>query len=259
MSENLNLSDLAIRPSYDHDQIRQGMDDKAKAVWDSVDREKASLRGVYRRLEADECYTEEHRAEQAWAAYESTKQKIAQGNGKLRDQLNSGVRSGQRFSIPMPQGEAVTASDTNKILAQQNEAARILRKLERQDSSAGKSPFKRDRVEVLKEEYGRGLDTDTGGAHGGIICRGVLSACDELGIDTNAVVDSFRKDRHRESLLRAQRNAQALDLIGNSVPEPRFARPGKGRGSNPPKRQSTFLVDKKSEPIISGARRRPWK
>jgi hypothetical protein len=100
---------------------------------------------------------------------------------------------------------------------------------------------------------------------GGAICRGVLSVCDELGIDKHSVVDGFRKERHRESLERAQHAGRLTDLISSGgAPEPPFPKPGqRGRGSEPRRRNNTFLVDREQQPpIIHGTRknRRPsWR
>ena len=130
----------------------------------------------------------------------------------------------------MPDSGMPTTIDPNKLLASQNEATRIIRKLDRLEAK-GKGPFKPDRTEVLKAEYQRGLET--GGMQGGAICRVVLAIADELGIDTNDIVDGFRKPRHCESLERAQHAARLSQLIGKQVSEPPFLRPGRrGRGSD---------------------------
>ena len=126
-------------------------------------------------------------------------------------------------SIPVPAEEGVTTTDTAKLLASQNEAARVVRKIDRLQEGP-KGPFKPDRVQVLREEYGRGLET--GGVQGWATCRGVLDAADELGVDRHSVVDSFRKDRHRESFEWAAHAERLAGLIGGKVPEPPFAKPG---------------------------------
>jgi hypothetical protein len=121
--------------------------------------------------------------------------------------------------------EQVAIADTSKLLASQNEATRIIRKLERSSARQSSSPFKPNTAEALKEEYARGLEI--GGMQGGVICRGVLMAADELGVDTSQVVDGFRKQRHHESLERARHAERVADLIGTRIKvEPPFPRPG---------------------------------
>lgn len=206
-----------------YESLRDSATGEAGEAWKAADREESNLHALYRELREDPRYTDEHKAEQAWQRYEAAKEKIAAGKEKARDLLEKQSRSGERFSIPLPDGESLITSDTNKLLASQNAQASIIRKLDRMDAS-GKGPFKPDRVEVLRREYGRGLEV--GGVQGGIICRGVLAAADELGVDTNAVVDGFRKQRHRESLERAEHAERLSQHIGKHVPEPPFPRPG---------------------------------
>jgi hypothetical protein len=152
----------------------------------------------------------------------------------------------------------------NQLLLSQNEHTRIVRKLDRLEASA-RGPFKRSRVEVLQEEYGRGLEV--GGVQGGSICCGVLSAADELGIDTNSVVDRYRNQRHRDNLERAQHNVRLADLFSKQgPPEPPFPRPGtsgSGEASGPrrigtPRQSSTKLLAKDGTPLTK-TRRRSWK
>jgi hypothetical protein len=249
--------------SETYEELRDSADGAGGDAWKAADREESNLRSLYRELKEDPRYTDEHKAEQAWKQYERTKDKIAAGKEKAKDLLQKQALSGERFSIPMPAEEALTTSDTQKLLASQNEATRIVRKIDRQDTGA-KGPFKPDRTETLKQEYGRGLEV--GGVQGGAICRGVLSVCDELGMDKHGVVDGFRKERHHESLERGAHSERLLDLIGGSAPEPPFPRPGErpGRGSNDPRRSSTLLLPKEAplalKPTLgSPGKRRPWK
>jgi len=132
--------------TYEH--LRDSATGEAGAAWKAADREEANLRTLYSTLKEDPRYTPEHKAEQAWAAYEAAKEKIAEGKAKARERLEQQVRSGERFSIPMPEGEHLVPSDTSKLLASQNEASRKVRKLERFERS-GAGPFKRKPAEVL--------------------------------------------------------------------------------------------------------------
>jgi hypothetical protein len=244
-----------------YEQLRDSATGEGADAWRAADREESNLRSLYRELKEDPRYTDDHKAEKAWRRYEASKEKIETGKVEARELLAKQARSAQRFSVPMPDGESLITGDTQKVLASQNEASRIIRKLDRLQASS-KGPFKPDRMELLRAEYQHGLET--GGVAGAAICRGVLDAADELGVDTNAVVNGFRKQRHHESLERAQHAARLTQLIGGKVPEPPFSRPGaaRGRGSEP--RQSGTLLLPGRETLTSGSasrsrRRPPWR
>jgi len=229
-----------------YEQLRDSATGEAGAAWKAADREEHNLRTLYRELKEDPRYTTEHKAEQAWGTYEATKEKIAEGKAKARELLETQARSAERSSVPFPGGEGLITVDTQKLLASQNEASRIIRKLDRLDSHTTR-PFTPDRAEVLKQEYGRGLET--GGVQGGAICRGVLSVCDELGIDANVVVDSFRKQRHHESLERAQHAAHLTQYISKRVPEPPFRRPGSVHRVSEAQRKNPFKRPGEAVPV----------
>jgi hypothetical protein len=205
-----------------YEQLRDSATGEAGDAWRRKDRAESELRTLYSTLKEDPRYTEEHKAEQAWQRYEAVKEKIGADTVKAREGLAKQVRSGERFSIPMPEGESLVTTDTAKLLASQNEASRIVRKLDRLAGS-GAGPFKRNPAEVLKSEYERGLQI--GGVQGGAICRGVLKAADELGVDKDQVVDGFRKRSHRSALEDAERASRLTQHISRSVPEPPFPDP----------------------------------
>ncbi len=83
-------------------------------------------------------------------------EQIVANREKAREQLARQARTGERFSIPMPGQEPLITNDTAKLLASQNEAQRIVRKLERMDNASG--PFPTDKTAVLRNEYQRGLE-----------------------------------------------------------------------------------------------------
>ena len=206
-----------------YEQLRDEATGEGGEAWRAADRGEAKLYALYRELKDDPRYTDEHKAETAWRQYEATKEKLEASKTRAKELLGKQARSAERFSIPVPPEESITTTDTAKLLASQNEASRIVRKIDRMGGNA-KGPFAPDKLEALKTEYGRGLET--GGVQGGAICRGVLDAADKLGVDRHSVIDAFRKERHRESLERAEHNERLASLIGGKVPEPPFAKPG---------------------------------
>jgi hypothetical protein len=242
-----------------YEQLRDEATGEGANAWREADRLAANLRATYAGLKEDPRYTEEHRAEQAWAAYEAAEGKIAANKAKARELLQKQSRTNEKLSFPFPDQEVLTTTDTSKLIASQNEASRVVRKLDRTAANA-KGPFTRDRAEVLRDEYGRGLEV--GGVSGGAICRGVLAAAEELGMDVHGVVDGFRKDRHREALERAEHYARLTDMIGGKAPEPPFTKPGSGRGSDfHTGRSRPLFVDRGR--TVEGSRRpgrrAPWK
>ena len=246
-----------------YEQLRDSATGEAGEAWKRADRKVSNLQALYRELKEDPRYTEEHKAEKAWGAYEAAKEKIVADRAKAREGFEKQARSGERFSIPMPEGEHILTTDPQKLLLSQNEASRVVRTIDRRDeSSAG--PFKVDKLEILRQEYKRGLEV--GGVQGGAICRGVLSAADELGVDQSTLVNDFRNERHHKALSDAEHAERLTSHISKQVPEPPFKRSG-GRGSVPGRpRTPNLLVPKDSTPIPAGGRgfgslrrRRAWK
>jgi hypothetical protein len=205
----------AVSPSYE--SIQQEAKGPGVEEWRHADKLRADLTATYHSLREDPRYTEEHKAERAWERYETAKEKIAADSEKARELLEKRVISAERLSIPFPAGEGLITTDTNKLLASQNEATRIVRKVERKKLKPTQAR------EILREEYERGLEI--GGIQGGAICRGVCQAADELTLDIHSVVHPFRKERHHESLEQAQHAARLTQLISRHIPEPPYPRP----------------------------------
>ena len=233
--------------SQTYEQLRDSATGEAGAAWKAADHEKQSLRTLYRELREDPRYTTEHKAQQAWERYEAAQEKKVEGKAKERELLEKQARAAERSSLPFPSGEGLITNDTQKLLASQNEASRIVRKLDRLGDSSAKGPFTPDRAEVLKQEYGRGLEVS--GTQGGAICRGVLSVCGELGIDANVVVDGFRNERHHESRERAQHAARLTQYISKRVPEPPFRKPGSVQRVSEAQRKNPFKRPGEAVPV----------
>ncbi len=203
----------------EYEQMRDQESGPAGQAWREADREEQRLRSLYESLREDNRYTEAHKGQQAWGAFLAAKEKIAAGRQQARESLQKQARSAERFSVPLPKGVSHQAKDASELLAAQNEAGRIVRKVERQQQG----PISPSKDEALRKEYGRGLEL--GGVEGAAICRGTLSAAEDLGVPVDAVVDDYRKDQHRESQERAQAANQAAFTIGTKIKEPPFPRP----------------------------------
>ena len=145
-----------------YEELRDNASGEGGDAWREADRLTGNLYGVYREPKADPRYSEEHKAERAWERYEAARGKIEAGKARARELLEKQARSAERFSIPVPAEESVTTTDTAKLLASQNEASRVVRKIDRMDGNA-KGPFKPDRMEVLRAEHAERLTSLIGG------------------------------------------------------------------------------------------------
>jgi hypothetical protein len=158
-------------------------------------------------------------------------------------------------SIPFPDGHGPVTQSVDKILIGQGEYNRIARKLDKADAQPG--PMRRSKVDILREEYRSGLER--GGEGGSAVLRGVLSAIDELGLDPEDVVGEFRSERHRKSLMYAQRTEELLGHLPSRspVPEPPVKRPSpKSLTESPePQKRKTNQYDRRTNTILKATDR----
>ncbi len=202
-----------------YEQLRDELPGPAGDSWRQADAEEARLRQLYTELNEDGRYTDEYKSERAWAEFLKHKDRIIAGRKWVRDRLQRDARSAEKFSIPMPQGVSHKMEDANELLAAQHEYGRVTSKINRLQGG----PVSKPPIEVLKQEYSRGLET--GGVEGAALCRGVLMACGEHGVSEHAVVDEFRKDHHRESLERARQALVTSESLGTRIQAPPFPKP----------------------------------
>jgi hypothetical protein len=205
-----------------YEQIRDSAPTEARNSWQSADREESTLQQFYRDLKDSDVYSDAEKARQAWSKYEQAKTSITAKRERTKEQLEASIRSASLQSLPFPPSEGPITSSMDKILAGQNEAARIRSRLDRASGQAG--PFRTNPTGLLREEYKKGLAT--GGVLGGAICRGVISAAEDYGVELDAIVDEYRSDRQRQRLSDGERNREQLAYVGTRVPEPPFDRPG---------------------------------
>ena len=162
----------------------------------------------------------------------------------------------------MPESESLTTTNTKKLLLTQGEQSRIYRHLDCRASVRG--PLKRSPMQVLNEEYARGLQIC--GPQGGAICRAVYEIARDTGADLDAVVDAHRRDSHRRALEDAHSAEMRLQLVGKSVSKPPFPRPDKlGQGGKDVGtyrgKQKAFVPNDRTAlaKALQGRRRPSWK
>jgi len=198
-----------------YESARNAVPEDLKERWIRIDQKARNLQQGYEGLQADDDLTAEAKSRRAQELYQRHKDDIEGGRKALRETQIKRAKTAEEFSIPRPSGEALVSQDTNKLLLDAAEGDRIVRTVERRTSTDG--PLKVDVSDILREEYRRGLDV--GGPAGGSICRGVLRAAHELGVD-NEFINPLRSDRHRESLDDARRLLLAADALGGDAPKP---------------------------------------
>jgi hypothetical protein len=88
-----------------YEQLRDGATGDGGDAWRAADRETGKLYALYRELKEDPRYSDDYKAEKAWAVYDANKAKIEAKRERAREHLEKQARSGERFSIPMPPGK----------------------------------------------------------------------------------------------------------------------------------------------------------
>jgi hypothetical protein len=205
-----------------YEQLRNSVENsEARAAWMDHDRRQARLAETYRSLEGDPRYSESHKAEQMWAAYDREGEHIQAAGEKARELLERDARGHEMRAIPRPKGENVTNLSAERLSLAQAEAARIVRKTQRIQSAQG--PFKQSTADVLREEYARGIEA--GGVEGVAICKGTLMAADELGISAEEFLDSLRTPEQMAELDKGRRARMMAQSISKRIPEPPLRRP----------------------------------
>ena len=251
----------SINPTYD--DIQREAKGPGVEEWRRADQARSDLTEFYRQLEADPRISDLARSERAWARYGLVRAEVEQAAPEARAKMAHSAEVAARQSIPTPEGEALTTSNTEKLLLTQGEQSRIYRQLDRLESARG--PFKRTPAQVLKEEYTRGLQI--GGPQGGAICRAVYEIARDTGVDIESIVDEHRRDSHRRALEDAQGAEMRLQLVGKSVSKPPFPHPDKlhqgGRDIGTYRGKSKAFVPGSrvalTEKFREGRRKPPWR
>ena len=234
----------SINPTYE--DIQSQAKGSGVEEWKRADKARADLTEFYRTLQDDPCISDLARSEKAWQHYEAVKAEVEQLAPEAQAKMARSAETAARQSIPTPESESLITSNTEKLLLTQGEQSRIYRQLDRLESA--RAPLKRTPVQVLKEEYTRGLQV--GGPQGGAICRAVYEIARDTGVDIEGIVDEHRQDSHRRALEDAQNTEMRLQLIGKTVSEPPFPHPDKlAQGG-----KSVGTYRGKSKEIVPGGR-----
>jgi hypothetical protein len=217
--------------SESYETLRDSVENvEARAAWNDADRRTALLTDTYRSLRDDPRFTEAHKSKQMWEAYARQSTHIQAAGEKAREELEKDARGHEMMSIPRPKGENIFNLSTERLIAAQNEAARIARKTQRLQDAPG--PFKPNTADVLREEYAKGIEV--GGVEGVAICKGALMAADELGIPEDEFLNGLRTPEQLAALEKAERCRRMAFSIPKSIPEPPLKRPTEQPASGSP-------------------------
>ena len=175
----------------------------------AADQKERMLREGLEKLQADNDLTPEAKLRRAQELHKHLAPQIEEGRTQLREKLLKSSKTNERAAIPMPLGVSVSATEPTQMLLAQNERERILRAVERRRSAAG--PFKPDIADLLRQEYERGMESDST-TEAAAICRGALAAAQELGLDGGWLAP-FMRERHYE----AQDKARQQHFLANAV------------------------------------------
>jgi hypothetical protein len=219
-----SLRSAASSESYE--QIQEAVPNaEARAAWKMADARTHQLSQLYRSLKDDVRYTSTYKSEQAWEAYERALPHISEGKEKARSLLAKEAEHHEKMSIPRPKGEMLRIGSAERLLAAQNQAARVVRMADRLEKRSEGSPIGKPSLsQLLGDEYARGIKV--GGVEGATSCKGVLMAAEELGVDPDSFLDGLRDDTHRAYQDKARRYSQMAQSIAKGVPEPPFPKPG---------------------------------
>ena len=226
--------------------------DAVRRTWQAADREEQLLRQQVDALLNDETLVPEVKAERARELYESKSNAIAEKRQQTREALLKAADAAYRASIPVYSGQALAPADTNALLADQNEAARIVRTVKSKEEKSGPYGFRA--TDYVREEYARALAA--GGIEGGSILRGCIRASEELGLDIEDVLSGVRSERHREYVDKSRRLAHFADMLSTKVPElprrtrDRLQRLARGSTSS---RASAIGAQRSSHALVGGA------
>jgi hypothetical protein len=210
----------AIRPTYEG--IQQEARGPGVDEWKRADKLRADLSSTYQSLRDDPRYTEEHKAETAWAKYEETRAQVEKLAPEAREKMIRSAEGLERLSIPTPEGEGLITKDTSKLLLTAHERSRIEGLLSRAKEVGGQSGFAQKPHAILSREYERGLNE--GGPAGGATVRAVYGLARDWGLDIHTIADKHRKAHHHSALEDAQAALMRAEMVGRSVPEPPFKR-----------------------------------
>jgi hypothetical protein len=232
-AEKEEYQGIPIRQSYE--DVRDDLSHKeARALWRDGDRRKAYMRESMQRIHDDPNLSDEGKREQAQHLIESNTPHILKGYEDARAKLESSAESSWKFSIPMPNDKTLATTsivDTTEMIAVQNEADALAQRIEgkslqaitreKDPRSKGIRQASNHRLQELQAEFDSAMRA--GGVEGRIKAFAIKRLCEAKGMSLDDVVDSHRRQSHRN----AYRDAEVFERAYSTVPS------GRGLDTNP--------------------------
>ena len=251
-----------------YERLRDSAPKEARVEWRDADRWVSHLREKLSDLEANESLSDKGRYDAAGHHLEAAAKKITRGYQRAAELLRKEARRQELASVPLPDNKDLTfrVANSSDLTAIQNEARAIIGKVERRQAKMPKSVKNRGdvTVDVLKNEYAAAFSAE--GVEAMAKARGVLKACEYLGIDRHEVISPFMQEKHRE----ASDESRRLEYLAMQVPSAKAMMPANpfspeskpkgeyhvGRGGKLFASRSTAAHKPSAR---SDGRRRPWK
>ena len=257
-----------------YERLRDSAPKEARVEWRDGDRWAASLREKFQELAADGDLSEQGKFERAQRHLETAAAKIQRGYERAAKTLEREAQRQALASVPLPDGHDLNTKvkDNAGLLAVQGEAQAIISKIERMREKLPKGIKNQNDhvVDMLRDTYASAMED--GGVEGMARARGVLRACEQLGVDKASVIAPFMERKHHEAADEARR----LEVLRKQVPSAKSMIPANpftpeskpkgeyhtGRGGNIFVPRSTTAhkgAASSSGARNDGRRRRPWK
>jgi hypothetical protein len=222
------MSENPMQPiQMSYQQIMDSCPDRSfQDTWKAADQSADFARSAISRTANDPTLSDQGKAAKIQEIIDRSSDRIAGQYQEARRKAESAVESLEQFSIPMPDGAALPTShlqEASEISALNSEVMRLQRQLEEtslqgRTKSVSKNPrdkgvtSRESTAAALRSEFKRAMEL--GGMHGRVLAHAVLEVSKTSGVDTDALVDSFRTERHRKYL----RDAERLWSVRNSIP-----------------------------------------
>lgn len=246
-----------------YERLRDSAPKEAKVEWRDGDRWVSHLREKYQELAADESLSDQGRSDKAEYQLQLAAPKIRRGYEKATAWLEKEAKRQELASVPLPDGHDLNTKvkDNAGLLAVQGEAQAIISEVEARRAKTPKGMRGADPApDVLRDVYAEAMES--GGVEGMARARGVLRACEQLGVPIDGVVAPFMEREHYEAADEARR----LEYLRKQVPSAKSMIPGnpfapdrKPRGEFHTARGTNVFKPRNATPD-KGARRRPsWK
>jgi hypothetical protein len=211
---------------------------EARIAWRDGDRQKLYVREQMQAIHDDANLSDEGKREKAQQLLDANAPQISQTYEDARSKLESAAQSSYLFSIPFPDNKTLattSVSDSTEMIAIQNEADALAQRVEgkslqsitREKDPRGKgirSTSNHTRKE-LQAEFADAMHT--GGVEGRIKAFAIKRLCEAKGVSLDDVVDSHRRQSHRN----AYRDAEVFERAYSMVPS--SATLGRGLDTNP--------------------------